>query len=63
MPHNYHAPGGTAPGPAQLQIYALCDSTMPGGNRGRPGAGGGALLRYMTHSGVLEVGRGEGGEV
>jgi hypothetical protein len=52
MPHICRAVRGPTPVPGQLQIYALSDRRMPGGNRGRAGGGeaqvGGAFTLDAT---------------
>ena len=56
-----------APSPGQLQIYALSDRRMPGGNRGRAerggGAGGGSLYAGCHTSGDWRWRWGGGGKV
>jgi hypothetical protein len=50
-PHKCHAACGPASCPAQLQIYALCDST--GGNCGRRwGGGAGAQVGGRIYAGL-----------
>jgi hypothetical protein len=62
MPHNCHAVCGPAPGPGQLQIYALCGSRVPGGNRGQCWeVGKGAQVRGALTLNETQCGTGGGG--
>ena len=57
-----NAPRGPAPSPGQLQIYALSDRRMPGGNRGRAEMGGAQVGgAYTLDATQVATGGGGGG--
>jgi hypothetical protein len=61
---NARAARGPAPAPGQLQIYALSDYRMPGGNRGRAERGGGGVQvweAFTLDATLVATGGGGGG--